>query len=426
MPNKIKSISVDGYKNILDSTSPIHDLTVIVGPNNSGKSNLLEVFNLLGRLFFGSDENRDSIFKEGTSLRGGSIACHLNQCKYKPINIGIKIDSDLFGNEPYEVKYKLSIQCNDIFSQEDGIETGFMSEELTYKEKSKSGIPRTLIKRNRDAIEFRRGDGKFTTKKIELNIPSFKATQVLYPDFQKLDENTKKSFLSLIIAIDSNIIYISPNEIRKALGDGEKKPFSKTRISSFDIIHEIYKIHDKEDVYEEFKNTICSILGFEKIHFDSIVIPKNIVESQKLNDDRINFFRLELPGQPPASVHEFSDGTLMVISIVLGIISPERHNSLLCIEEPENCLHPRALKALINYIKQKSHQTQFIITTHSPYIINLMDPKDILVADVDPNGGTSFNPISNLKELHKRLQGGYFSFGDLLEDLFIFPEGEDF
>lgn len=426
MHTKIKSISVDGYKNILNSSSPIHDLSVIVGPNNSGKSNFLEIFDLINRLFFGSDETRNSIFEQGISLRGGSVACHLSQCKYKPIKIVIALESYLFSNEKYDVEYTLEIQCKDAHKRETNVQTGFISEELSYKESSRTGKPRVLVKRSRELLECRRPDGKYSPKKIEQNIPAYKAIQVLYPDFQKLDENTKKAFYAFLFAVTTNIIFVSPNDIRKNLGLGDQKPFIQPRINSFDLIHEIYKIHDKPEIFEEFKNSLCNILGVEKVMFDSIQIPKAIIESQKLTEDRINFFRLQLPGQPPASIHEFSDGTLMVISILLGIISPDRSSSFLCIEEPENCLHPKALKSLIKYIKGKSDQTQFLITTHSPYIINLIDPKDVLVAEIGRNGGTSFNPIKDLKELHRRLRDGYISFGDLLESQFVFTEGEEF
>ncbi len=426
MNTKIKSISIDGYKNILDSFSPLTPLTVIVGPNNSGKSNFLEVFNLISRLFFGSDETRKSIFNDGISLREGSIACHLNQCKYKPIKVSVVIESKILSDETYDIEYSMELQCTDRSNKKENLDTGYISEEITFKERSRSGKPRTLVKRTRNNLECRKPDGKFATKKIEANIPAYTAVQVLYPEYKKLDENTLKAFYSLIFAISTAILFVSPNDIRKAIGEGEKYLFNEPKISSFDIVHEIYKIHENKIIFEEFKNTLISILGVEKVHFDSIKIPKEIMESQKIEKDRVNFFRLQMPGQPPAPISEFSDGTLMVISILLGIISPERKFSLLCIEEPENCIHPSALKALINYIKEKSKYTQFIITTHSPYIINLIDPKNILVAEVKETGGTSFNPIPNLKELHKILRNGYISFGDLLENQFVVSEGEDF
>ncbi|MGO9147350.1 MAG: AAA family ATPase, partial [Desulfomonilia bacterium] len=37
----VTNIGIDGYKNLIDCDIDLHNLNVIVGPNNSGKSNFL-------------------------------------------------------------------------------------------------------------------------------------------------------------------------------------------------------------------------------------------------------------------------------------------------------------------------------------------------------------------------------------------------
>ena len=53
---KIKQIRVDGYKNLIDCKVDLGDFNVLVGPNNSGKSNLLQAIQMLGALWFGDQE----------------------------------------------------------------------------------------------------------------------------------------------------------------------------------------------------------------------------------------------------------------------------------------------------------------------------------------------------------------------------------
>ncbi|QLQ38230.1 ATP-dependent nuclease [Micromonospora robiginosa] len=45
------------------------------------------------------------------------------------------------------------------------------------------------------------------------------------------------------------------------------------------------------------------------------------------------------------------------------------HNKLFLIEEPENDLHPQALKALLDLILKASNENQFVITTHSSVVL---------------------------------------------------------
>ena len=44
---KLKEIRVDGYKNLINCRIPLGDFNVLVGPNNSGKTNLLETISIV-------------------------------------------------------------------------------------------------------------------------------------------------------------------------------------------------------------------------------------------------------------------------------------------------------------------------------------------------------------------------------------------
>lgn len=59
------------------------------------------------------------------------------------------------------------------------------------------------------------------------------------------------------------------------------------------------------------------------------------------------------------------------ISNLLGLIVDlcRVENKLFIIEEPENDIHPRALKSLLELIVKKSDSNQFIITTHSNIVV---------------------------------------------------------
>lgn len=82
------------------------------------------------------------------------------------------------------------------------------------------------------------------------------------------------------------------------------------------------------------------------------------------------------------SLSDASSGEQCVVMGILGIASQIKHNSLICIDEPEICLHPewqeRYIKILMSTfnIYKGCH---FIIATHSPQIISNLDPDNCYI-----------------------------------------------
>lgn len=82
-----------------------------------------------------------------------------------------------------------------------------------------------------------------------------------------------------------------------------------------------------------------------------------------------------------------SDGTLRFILYMTMLYNPNR-GSLICIDEPENGLHPDMINTLAEGIKQASKTTQFVIATHSPLLLNYFELDDIVVFEKDAENKT--------------------------------------
>jgi predicted ATPase len=89
-------------------------------------------------------------------------------------------------------------------------------------------------------------------------------------------------------------------------------------------------------------------------------------------------------------------------------------SDIIFIEEPENSIHPKALKDLILFLRSYDTEKQFILTTHSSSLLNMIKPKDVLIARLSKNGNSKLGRVNNIKELNKRLRKGYINFGDTL------------
>jgi len=85
-----------------------------------------------------------------------------------------------------------------------------------------------------------------------------------------------------------------------------------------------------------------------------------------------------------------SDGTLRFLALSVLAEDPEA-KGLICVEEPENGIHPEKLPAMATLIRDlavdaelpidsENVMRQVILATHSPYYLQLQDKNDVLLA----------------------------------------------
>lgn len=95
-----------------------------------------------------------------------------------------------------------------------------------------------------------------------------------------------------------------------------------------------------------------------------------------------------LKGAPiPAS--RISDGMLRFLCL-LSILCHPNPPPLVCIEEPELCLHPDIIPVIGNLLIEATERTQLIVTTHSDTLVSALSevPQYVLVCERDEGGST--------------------------------------
>ncbi|MDM8549510.1 AAA family ATPase [Desulfobacterales bacterium HSG2] len=105
-----------------------------------------------------------------------------------------------------------------------------------------------------------------------------------------------------------------------------------------------------------------------------------------------------------------STGTLRILCLLAVLHHPEPP-SVVIIEELENGLDPRTVHLLTDEIRYfvESGRGQVILTTHSPYLLDLLSLSQIIVTDRDHSGSPQFiRPASKneLKEWAERFSPG--------------------
>lgn len=94
----------------------------------------------------------------------------------------------------------------------------------------------------------------------------------------------------------------------------------------------------------------------------------------------------------PARV--LSEGTLRILGM-LALTGAKEPPSLVGFEEPENGIHPRRIQLIAELLKTRSTigSTQYIVTTHSPLLPDLIPDESLFIVR-KTSAGTSIDPFT--------------------------------
>jgi len=97
----------------------------------------------------------------------------------------------------------------------------------------------------------------------------------------------------------------------------------------------------------------------------------------------------------PLKPSNISDGTLRILAIITILYSKK---GLIVLEEPENYVHPYLLETLIHLIRNSP--SQVIIVTHSPYLLDYIRPEEVYLVE-KPGRETLVRRLSKSREIEE-------------------------
>jgi predicted ATPase len=97
----------------------------------------------------------------------------------------------------------------------------------------------------------------------------------------------------------------------------------------------------------------------------------------------------------PLYPNQLSEGTLRFLRLATLLQSPGLPKVTL-IDEPEVSLHPEMLQLLTELMREASSRTQLIVATHSDRFVRCLKPEELVVCDLDEDGGTSVKRADEL------------------------------
>lgn len=350
----LKSLKVQHYKS-LDNVSVdfAPDVTVVVGPNGVGKSNFVDVLRFL------RDAVTDDLEHAVTKREG--IQRLLQTYKTKPYQIGIGCQflpnaSNGSGNGKYDIRLKA------VGSSNYAVE----SEEVIY-------VPRSISSDGNQILFFSR-DSKTGVPTDALALSAL----------GKVDgEAIPVGGLIAEHIAGWNFCTIYPNTLKKpALPDRDSK-LMESGDNWASVIKALKRSPKGREALERIYDAMRAVLPtFEEVSI------------QTVGSYLVPLFKFRVEGESALASFDpvqLSDGTLRLFGILLAAYQLPRPK-LLVIEEPEQTIYPGALAVLADVFKEIGKNTQVLITTHSPHLVQFFEPTQIRVA-VMHNGMTQIRPI---------------------------------
>ena len=100
----------------------------------------------------------------------------------------------------------------------------------------------------------------------------------------------------------------------------------------------------------------------------------------------------------PISFDRLSDGAKRIfLMLTYATIADVKGLSMIAMEEPENSIHPGLFQSYLDTLSQLVDKCKIVFTSHSPYVIQYLDPRSIYIGITCEKGDVNFKRIASAK-----------------------------
>jgi predicted ATPase len=135
------------------------------------------------------------------------------------------------------------------------------------------------------------------------------------------------------------------------------------------------------------------------------------VDSLRLDtlDDVTKSLGVTLVDGTAVAASEMSEG--MLYWLAFAVLDSLQRRHVLLVEEPENGLHPSRIREVMRILRDISQRAQVVLATHSPLVINELEPDEVTIVTRTPERGTICTPMRQTKNFEERAE--VYALGEL-------------
>jgi predicted ATPase len=360
MKGALDKLTVKGFKSIRELNEfKLGDLNVIIGANGAGKSNFIQIFRMLMAM---TQKNLSKFILE----RGGADNFLFNGPKVTPkIDMEFEFASlsdNAKGSNSYRFELTPTVDEKFLISEERKYVT---TNWRTYGSPAEES--RLYDERNETSMDSRwNGVGHFVYESIsKWMVYHFHDTSASAPMRR------------------SEIV----EDYLKLRGDA-------ANIAPF-LLH-----LKNNELYSEYYKRIVDAVRLVIPFFDDFRL-----DVQKLGEaEKVRLSWNQKGSDFPMQPYHLSDGSIRFICLAAALLQPDPPPTII-IDEPELGLHPAAIVVLAELIQAAAKQTQVILATQSPALIDQFGIEDIIVMNRE-NGSSTFQQSKSFTSTYREGSGG--------------------
>jgi len=381
------SLTIKNYRVLRNVTfQELRPLSVVLGPNGCGKSTLFDVIGFLGDcLTWGvrkALEPRGRLPEVRSRGEKGPLVIEL---KYRESSFGAPKDQ-----QTPLVTYHLEI--------DDERGRPIVTREFLRWRRGQWGKPFNFL-------DITGGTGSVITgeepEATDTRRPVMlaDATMPAIATLGQLAENPRVA--SLLQFIRSWFLsYFIPDRARDLPAAGAKEHLSRTGHNLPNVAQ--YLAEEHPDILKEILNRIQKRIP----NLESVT-------SERTIDNRLVLRFKDGPFQDPFLAQHVSDGTLKMLAYLVMLMDPEPP-TFLCIEEPENGLHPKLMQVLVEELRSftrgalsKSRRTaQVLVSSHSAYLVDALHADELWVMQRGRDGFAGVDRADRLQGIPEFIREG--------------------
>ena len=377
-PPRIERLQVRNYRALRDvHLEKLTSLTVMLGPNGSGKSTVFDVFAFLSECFTSGLRgawDRRSRFRELRSRdRDGPIVIEIGYREHsggRLITYHLEIDETPKG--PVVAR-----------------------EWMRWKRKH-PGAPFYFL-------NYALGQGEVISgeepeeKDDRISVPLTKPEVLAVSTIGQLAGNPRVQALRDFI-VGWHMSYLSASQARSTPEAGPQEHLSQTGDNLPNVIQYLHELHPDrlEHIFTSLRRRVPRL---EKV--DPVL----------LDTGHLLLMFKDAPFTKGIQAKFASDGTIKLLAYLTQLYDPEPP-PLIGIEEPENFLHPRLLRELAEECNLATERTQMLVTTHSPFFVDGLTPRQVWVLERGEDGYTRAKRTARMQGIDEMIKAGG-SLGDL-------------
>ena len=383
----IKEINLENFRSHKDrvSISELSNVNVFIGPNNAGKSNIIEALKYLRGLVTGQQTRPfvDVAFDRNPNIKIEiSLTFELAKSRNRMIDSLFETNNNV---RPDDIKktsfmktlaYSASIKNNGVIEEE--VKTPNIIEgNLTIVKRNKENVRlgdlenrcKEILKNQNIQEGFMQG----SNAPIEFRALNFRK---LPPFFQEMIQDVKNS-------INNWQWFDTHRKAVPRMQSGEEHVLTPTGENLTKFLNSLQTSNPREFIklVDEVIKVIPSI--------SEILAPLRGQEAtMNINEEGL---------EKPTDLGDISMGLMQIFILVVGILTKKK-GSVVLIEEPELHLHATSQRRFFELIQREAKDKQFIITTHST-IFTACDDQNSTYLVTKPEGATRVTRIQDPKEL---------------------------